>query len=372
MMRARTCSVVMFCSLAFVAACGSKAGQLFDSTGGSAGLGGAGGNAASGGAGGSTEAGASSGGIAGAVTAGGSSGSPAGGALGGGGEGGAGPSGTVLQSGSIAIPAFSMPNCQHVTFPSAFDASAAELRVLVTLVHPGSTNTHNASAVWAQAVSATGFDACITEDAGFDNEHPRSRIDWVAMVESAGPQLGLISRRQALSGAGEAQCQLLSVTGVTEPWHVQASLDVPSGGMQANRGTSLWFEQVAGSEARLCARLLENADGALAAASVDWVAYSASFARHGFTVGEHDFESFNGTHCDTIATGCAGCQNAQIRVNHRRRTESATFTHGATLAWVEDFDAAGQLTVCARETSAENNTHDAHMSVDWFVRQTND
>ena len=70
------------------------------------------------------------------------------GEAGSGSEAGAGIAGPKLQSGSRAILMFtSQPSCQSVTFPMAFEVEPARLRVLATLVHPGSEITHDASTV---------------------------------------------------------------------------------------------------------------------------------------------------------------------------------------------------------------------------------
>jgi hypothetical protein len=340
-----------------------------EATGGVGGVPLGGGGSGSGGSGGvSTAGGASSGGVAGSAS---------GGSLGTGGEVGAGAGGganePLLQSGSKTIPAFTMqPACEHVTFPSAFPTQANHVRVFVTLVHPGSNFTHDASAVWAQAVTTSGFDACVAEDASFDGEHPRSRVDWLAFIEPDASTFGFFSGRQPLSANGSATCTNVMVTsGAPETYQLQTSL--VGGAADADRETAVWVENVSANAFRLCSRLLENAAGPLASTSVDWTLYSPFISDEGFSAGEVDFDSWDdAAECETVATRCAGCENVQVSVNHRNRTELESALHGSTLVWVEDFDAEGRMTVCVRETSAENGTHDAHLSVDWLARKRND
>jgi hypothetical protein len=259
-----------------------------------------------------------------------------------------------------------------VTFPSAFPTQANHVRVFVTLVHPDSNFTHDASAVWAQAVTASGFDACVAEDDSFDGEHPRSRVDWLAFIEPDASTFGFFSGRQQLNASGSATCTNVMVTsGAPETYQLQTSL--LGGAAGADRETAVWVENVSAKAFRLCSRLLENADGPLPGTSVDWTLYSPFISDQGFAAGEVDFDSWDdAAECQTVATRCAGCENVQVSVNHRNRTEMESALHGSTLVWVEDFDAEGRMTVCVRETSAENGTHDAHLSVDWLARKRND
>jgi len=289
------------------------------------------------------------------------------------GEAGAGVAGPELQSGSRAIPMFtSQPSCHSVTFPEPFEVAPSRLRVLATLVHPDSEITHDPSAVWTQSITATGFEVCVSEDRSFDGEHPRSRVDWVALVEDAGPSLGFRSAREPLAAA-DSPCRVVNLpSGLSAPVHLQATLAYSGSSKSANHAAAVWFESITATQFRLCVQQLENAEGSLASTSVDWFAYAPSIATSGFSAGEFDFDDFSDVQCETIATGCNNCENVQVRVNHRRRSEESTSLHGATLAWVEDFDSSGRLRVCAREISGENQTHDGHMSVDWLVRRKND
>lgn len=403
MMRASKRSV--FCGLvgAVALGCGGGAENVFGNNGGGGAAAAAGssahggstsaGGTLAGGDGGAPEANGGSGlitsaggrGSGGAATSGGAASTSGGstmngtggslaGASSGGSSGGTNTTGPVLQSGSQAIPAFTMqPACEHVVFPTAFGAPASHLRVMVSLVHPGSSITHDASAVWAQAITASGMDVCVAEDDGNDGDHPRSRVDWLAFVEPDAATIGFVSGRQQLSGNATPTCSNVSVpSGVPETYNVQTSLY--GGASDANHGTAVWIEGLSATEFRLCALLLRNADAPFANTAVDWAAYSPLISDEGFLAGEHDFDAWDdGTHCDTFATDCSGCENVQISVNHRRRTETDPSTlHGATLAWVEDFSASGDLTICVRETSAENGAHDSHLSVDWLVRKQND
>ncbi|MFZ5895810.1 MAG: hypothetical protein ACOY0T_32435 [Myxococcota bacterium] len=403
MMRTSHSSLVLFCALGWTAACSSDAGQLFGNTGGTAGSlanGGSagtssGGRAESGGSGDlggagatSAEGGSANGGsVNGGSPANGGSlangGSPANGGapgFGGGpplGEGGASGStaGPLVQSGSRIVPLFmQQPACQHIDFPAPFQVAATQLRVLTTLVHPASNITHDASSVWTRGITATGFDVCVSEDGGFDGEHPRSRVDWVAMVAGESSAWGFVSGRTAFSSTNAMEC-----ASVAFPSTLSAPVQLLTGrhymGAMANlnAGAAIWVEALTATEFRLCARQLENSDAALTNIAVDWAAYLPSLSGHGFAAGEVNFGNWDdGTQCNHVETGCANCENVQVSVNHRRRTEENPDAHGATLVWVEDFDASGDLTVCVRESSAENLSHDSHLSVDWLVRQSND
>lgn len=430
MMRASLRSIALLGVFSLAAACGSSSGNLFDSTGGGGsptggraseggaplGLGGAaeegGGGArvtggasgaagnisATGGAGGkpTTSSGgraqggaqANTGGDATFGGAGAGGGSADGGALtSGGADGGGAPStggvsasggapnvGPVVQTGALSTPQFNGFACHQVTFPVPFKAAAEKLRVLLSVLHPGSNVTHDPVAAWAQNISATGFDACITEDGGFGGEHPAARIDWVALAEPDAGAWNFWSGRQPLPDGAGANCSYLSLgRDAIVTYQVKAS--VQSSKPDQNRGTAVWVENLQGGDFRLCAQRLESTKGPLSTNAVDWVLYTPDALGHGFAAGELDFTMSwrEGTSCKKVPTNCKGCQNAQVAVNHRRRNEEdQSFLHGATLVWAEDFNEMGELTVCVREISAENGSHDTHLSVDWLVREQND
>ena len=280
----------------------------------------------------------------------------------------------IVQSGSVAIPQFTIFTCQHVTFATPFVAAAANLRVLVSAVHPGSTTTHDPVAAWAQNVSSTGFDACMSEDAGYNDEHPAARIDWVALSEPEDAAWHFLSGRLALTGSATPECTNVSLgSDPPMPYNVEVSLH--SANTEQNHGTAVWIENVNPADFRVCALVLDNAKGPLSSAALNWTAYSPTALEHGFKGGEVDFTMSwrEGAQCKKVLTDCKGCQNAQLSVNHRRRTEEdPKFLHGAILVWAEDFNDAGELTVCVRETSTENGAHDTHLSVDYLVRDHND
>lgn len=280
----------------------------------------------------------------------------------------------IVQSGAIQVAQFTTFTCQQVTFATPFVAAASNLRVLVSVVHPGSTTTHDPVAAWAKNVSETGFDACMSEDAGYNDDHPAARIDWVAMSEPEAATWHFLSGRQALTGSGTPECVNVNLgSDPPKPYHIEASL--VSANTEPNHGTAVWVENVNTADFRVCALVLDNAKGPLSSATLDWTAYSSVALEHGFMGGEVDFTTSwrDGAQCRKVTTGCKGCKNAQVTANHRRRTEEdPQFLHGAILAWAEDFSEDGELTVCVRETSTENGAHDSHLSVDWLVRDHND
>ena len=330
---------------------GSSAGSI--STGGID-MGGAGGDGSAG------DAGLGGSATGGSVTGGSSSGGAAGG------------SAPQLLSGSQPIAAFKGLHCESVSFPTAFSAPAGDIQVQATAVHPAATLTHGALSVWVQSVTASSFEVCMTEDADLNSSHLASRLDWLAYVATT-TSLSGAAGRLALGAVKDRSCQ--EVTFPTAfaaapqlqltPNHVGAP-DAP------NDPSSAWAEEVSATGFRLCVEELEDADGELDGTNVDWLAYPQTIATAGFSAGERNITTFTGTRCVDIQTGCENCQNVQVSANHRRRTESANNSHDPVLIWAEDFTAAGVLTACVRQTSDYGGSHDAHLSIDWLARKTND
>lgn len=334
------------------------------------GVGGAGGDGSSGdpdlgGNGGS----AAAGGIAGGGASGGIAGGGASGGVGGV-SGGAPP---VLQSGSQALPGFQGLHCESVSFPTAFAAPAANIHVQASSVHPAATLTHGALAVRAQSVTSAGFEVCLIEDTDLNGSHLVSRLDWVAYVAPSVASLGVKAGRLALGAVSGRSCQSVSFPAAfgAVP-QVQVTLNHQGSANSSNDPASVWLEELEASGFRVCVEELEDTDGELEGTNVDWLAYPSTFAGAGFTAGEHEVRDFDGVECVEIETGCANCENVQVSVNHRRRTESATSSHNAILVWAEDMTATGLVTVCLSETSAYDGQHDAHLSISWLARQKND
>jgi hypothetical protein len=281
--------------------------------------------------------------------------------------------GPKVLSGSQTIAAFKGLHCETVSFPSAFTAPVSDIQVQATAVHPAATLTHGALAVWVQSQTATGFEVCMTEDLDLNSSHLVSRLDWLAYVAPASSSLRGAAGRFALGAVKGQSCQEVTFpTAFAAAPQLQITPNHVGAADAANDATSVWIEDVSASGFRLCVEELEDADGELEGTNVDWLAYPADVASDGFSAGERAVASFNGTRCVEIETGCASCENVQLSVNHRRRTEGVNNVHDATLVWAEDMTAAGVLTACVRQTSAYNGSHDAHLSIDWLTRKKND
>lgn len=332
-----------------------KGGVGGNGNAGAPGLGGKGGSAASGGlAGGGRPSGGVGGGVGGAA----------------GGASGAGP---VLESGSQMLAAFQGMHCESVSFPRAFAAPAANIHVQVSIVHPAAAMIHGALALWVQSVTATGFEACLIEDTDLNLSHLVSRLDWVAYVAPSVASLGVVAGRLALGAVSGRSCQSVSFpTAFSAAPQLQVTPNHVGAANSPNDPSSVWVEELGASGFRVCVEELEGVDGDLDGTNVDWLAYPSTFASAGFSAGERNVPAFDGVECVEIATGCANCENVQVSVNHRRRTEPATSSHDAMLAWAEDMTASGMLTVCLSETSAYDGQRDAHVSIDWLARQNND
>jgi hypothetical protein len=259
-----------------------------------------------------------------------------------------------------------------VKFPSAFSAPATDIQIQASAAHPAATLTHGAVAVWVQLVTASSFDVCMSEDAGLNASHRESRLDWLAYVAPSASLSGAAGRF-ALGAVNGRSCQTVAFpSAFAAAPQLQITANHVGAPDVANDPPSAWLEEVSAAGFRVCVEELEGADGELDGTNVDWLAYPATIATAGFSAGERNITTFTGTRCVDIATGCANCQNIQVSVNHRRRTEAVTTSHDPTLVWAEDMSAAGVLTACVRQTSAYNGSHDAHLSIDWLLRKTND
>jgi hypothetical protein len=280
---------------------------------------------------------------------------------------------SVIESGSHAFTLFRGPRCDQINFSAPFSAAGTNLAVHVTVVTPGSHATHDALTAWAEGITARGFLGCVSEDAGLDNNHPDFRLDWLSYVRTEVSTLGLSAGQVALSSAPGRTCQAVQFSpAYSARPQVQLALDFPASTSLLNRVSAVWAEEVTASGFRFCVEQLGNAEASLDGARIEWLAYPTSFAGSQFTAGEYDSPAFDGSSCTTIATGCPNCENAQLSINHHRRTESATDSHAATLVWAEDMAQNGDLTVCVRETSNYDGVHDAHLSVGYLLRRQND
>jgi hypothetical protein len=278
-----------------------------------------------------------------------------------------------LQSGSSTVAAFKGLHCESVTFKTAFMAPPGSILIEATAVHPGATLTHGALAVWVQSISATGFEACMTEDAGLNASHRESRLDWVATVAQATAGIGGAAGRLALGAVSGRSCQVVTFPlALADAPQLQVTANRQGASKAANDPVSVWVEDVSASSFRVCAEELEGADGELDGTNVDWLAYPVTVASSGFSAGERNLAAFSGVECVDIATGCMNCQNVQLSVNHRRRTEGPAAAHAGTIVWGEDLTARGVLTACVSNTSSYPMAHDGHLSIDWLMRATND
>ena len=198
--------------------------------------------------------------------------------------------------------------------------------------------------------------------------------DQVGLIDVRGRDVvGDAAGRLALGAVSGRSCHVVTFpTALTDAPQLQVTANRQGSANAANDPISVWVEDVTASNFRVCAEELEGSDGELDGTNVDWLAYPATIASSGFSAGERNLAAFSGVECVDIATGCMDCQNAQLSVNHRRRTEGAAAAHPATLVWGEDLTARGVLTVCVRNTSAYASAHDAHLSIDWLMRDSND
>jgi hypothetical protein len=274
----------------------------------------------------------------------------------------------------LAFSFKSAPHCNHIGFPSTFSVPPGQIAIQISVVHPGSTSTHDAVATWIEGVTSAGFDACVTEDADFDNVHAAARIDWVAVTTSGAETLGAQVGRVSVASALTQACRSVTFsTPFAEAPHVQATLRHAGARASWDDGGTAWFEDVSTTGFRVCLQELESADQVLDQTSIDWFAYPASFSDAGFVAGELDFPAASGISCQDVETGCLDCENVQLTNDHRRRTEtSSTFVHQSTLVWAEDLSATGNLRICVRESSENDLVRDAHLSVNWLVRHSND
>jgi hypothetical protein len=270
------------------------------------------------------------------------------------------------------IAAFEDVHCESVNFPTAFSAPASDIQVQATAVHPAATLTHGAIAVWVQSVTTSSFEVCMTEDADLNSSHLESRLDWLAYVAPSASLSGAAGRLQLDAERGRSCQSVTFTTAFTEPPQLQVTPNHVGAANAPNDPASAWVEEVNAEGFRVCVEELENTDGELEGTNVDWLAYPATVALAGFSAGERNITTFTGNRCVDIATGCANCQNVQLSANHRRRTEATTSSHNAVLIWAEDMTAAGVLTACVRQTSDYAGSHDAHLSIDWLTRKTND
>jgi hypothetical protein len=289
----------------------------------------------------------------------------AGGGMGGGAAGGK----AIAESGSHEMTRFrSAPHCETVAFTSEFAEDRYDIGVQVSVLHPGLNTVQDPLAVWVESITLSSFDVCLAEDADGDNSHPASRVDWLAyrISEVAAPAR---AARENFGGQRDQACAFIEFEApFAAPPQVHASLNHQGSDESARESATVWLENIDETGFLLCVQELPGNDGALDGVNIDWLAYPAP-PPDGFKAGEADFPSFSGTRCVDIETGCANCGAALLTVNHRRTEESTP--HDATLLWAGDFSAEGVLRACARELSSANGSHDAHLSVDWLVRESN-
>jgi hypothetical protein len=208
-------------------------------------------------------------------------------------------------------------------------------------------------------------------------------VEWLAYVASQVSRLGFSAGRQPVTPEADTRrhCESVAFSSEILAPQVQATVNYRGRAASPDDGTAIWFEEVTDDGFRICVEELEGFksvadtldvpyDGALVPFNIDWLVYETGSSSLGFIAGELPLTAgFTATSCTLVATGCTGCDNVQLTVNHRGRTEAADASHDTTLVWAEDFTASGDLTVCIRETSAyAGGDHDTHARVGWLVR----